>query len=154
MTKQRYRTKSGVTVECQGAVVDIRANGQSIICMTTEAFDAIFQPIEEPPEIICVNCGTSNGCNHTCLAATTDFTEAHVGEKYREAGIREVIAWLDKNWAKARHTPIEEVVAVTTDHFFPQSDAERLREIADRGWPNDEDIVTLREIADRMASSE
>ena len=64
------------------------------------------------PPIVCVNCGKGEPCEPECPAATTDFSEAHVGEKYRQAGIREVIDFLqDGGWS----LPVQ----LAKTQFFP-----------------------------------
>ena len=85
--KPTHETRPGVQVEIGKAVDDsgharvVIFDDDHSIWLLPRSADALFQPIEEP-------------CEPECPAATTDFTESHVGERYREAGIREVIAWL------------------------------------------------------------
>ena len=97
---------------------------------------AFFQPLEDAEH----DGFTSTHKPGDCM----DYADAQ-----REAGIREVIAYLRDD---LHYTSTPRQVEA---HFFPrQSDAERLREIADAIRPDFlTDSNTIREIAGRMEAS-
>ena len=107
------------------------------------AFDALFQPIEEPEPV-----GVCAYCHKACSGTGGNLCPEFAVREAREAGIREVIAWMRENnyedWVLK--------ASITETHFFP-TDAERLRGIAaglpsGDGW--DSTAAIILEIADRM----